>query len=749
MNSPLQPIDTQMLTQAAADLHTAGHRGILLLTGSLDACRHWLINSLGQAARPAHPTAETAPPPWLWIGEAPLEGLLHSRADKALHWLGCDLGGLVWDTYCGLNPDALAALCGAIVGGGWLVLRVPPLPDWPHHPDPDYARLGLTRQSPRFFWQRLAQSVSAHPVRLLQVEETTPAVPLSQSLRVDIPLEKRLTPDQQAAIAAVKSCWRGRQRRPLLISADRGRGKSTAVGIALGQLMQEQLMQTQADAGVGARILLSGPRTSAVARCLEQAAQHWPEARKSAWQLSSPDGQRDIAFVPVDGLLSRKPDARLLVIDEAAAIPQPQLMALIRHWPRVLLISTLQGYEGSGQGFALRLNPWLNQHCPGWSRLHLQQPVRWQAGDPLEAWLNAALLMDAEAASPFSLQTAPQTAPQAAIVIEHWPREQRSQNEQRLRQVYGLLRQAHYRTTPADLRQLLDEDQVACWLAIRPPQGQSPQDQCPEAVLGVIWIKPEGELSSELAQAVALGQRRLRGHLIPQALAFYGASAETAQLRMARVVRIAVCAAVREQGIGRRLLAAARAAVQADGYDWLATAFGATPALLNFWSKAGLQLLRLGLQADARSGIRSAFMAQALSSRGELLAGSLQARFAQTWPGLLSSDLQQLPADTLLVLSRLLPLQQPLTAQDQLELAAFAQGHRPLAISRLALQRLSSQASFLQLLTRLDEALAARWCRLILQQHSSTGHHYAESQGKAADEADLRALVREWLTIAD
>ena len=85
-----------------------------------------------------------------------------------------------------------------------------------------------------------------------------------------------------------------------------------------------------------------------------------------------------------------------MLIDEAAAIPQPILLALLQRFPRVLLSTTTDGYEGTGQGFVLRFLRELSRRDPGWQRLTLDAPVRWTANDPLERWLYRSLLLDAQ-----------------------------------------------------------------------------------------------------------------------------------------------------------------------------------------------------------------------------------------------------------------------------------------------------------------------------------------------------------------
>ena len=53
-------------------------------------------------------------------------------------------------------------------------------------------------------------------------------------------------------------------------------------------------------------------------------------------------------------------------------------------------------YEGSGRGFALRFQKALDTLAPSWLAVRLQQPMRWAENDPLERFINQALLLDAD-----------------------------------------------------------------------------------------------------------------------------------------------------------------------------------------------------------------------------------------------------------------------------------------------------------------------------------------------------------------
>ena len=97
-------------------------------------------------------------------------------------------------------------------------------------------------------------------------------------------------------------------------------------------------------------------------------------------------------FIAPDALLASDEQADWLVVDEAAAIPAPLLHQLVSRFPRTLLTTTVQGYEGTGRGFLLKF-------CARFPHLHrfeLQQPIRWAQGCPLEKMVSEALVFDDE-----------------------------------------------------------------------------------------------------------------------------------------------------------------------------------------------------------------------------------------------------------------------------------------------------------------------------------------------------------------
>ncbi|EFW11249.1 putative elongator methionine tRNA acetyltransferase, partial [Serratia symbiotica str. Tucson] len=214
------------------------------------------------------------------------------------------------------------------------------------------------------------------------------------------------------------------------------------------------------------------------------------------------------------------------------------MQQLVSYFHRVLLTTTVQGYEGSGRGFLLKFCAGL----PAFRSLSLQQPMRWAQDDSLERVINNALLFN---------ELPEWQATKQEISVSQVEQRELCADPQRLRRFYALLSSAHYRTSPLDLRRLMDAPGMHFALA-----------QMAQEVVGALWLVDEGGLNAELAHGVWAGRRRPRGNLVAQSLAAHGGQWWAPMLHSRRITRIAVLPALRRQGIARRLIAQQRQQVQ-------------------------------------------------------------------------------------------------------------------------------------------------------------------------------------------
>jgi len=575
-----------------------------------------------------------------WLGHAPPAGFRLLSAKQKQQWLGTECDLLVVDARDAVDWDLVAASSGCLKAGGlWLfVTNEPGL--WRQQPNPAAKRVlpypldaavytGLFKQ----FW--LEQLQDAQWLQLIEgLPAVIPVLPeVITTAQAELPYR---TAEQHQAVAAIHKVVTGHRRRPLVLTAHRGRGKSGALGLAAAQLAQ----QGKTD------ILLTGPSPVAVQTAFLIAA--------GLLNQSYQQGQNQllngaIRFVPVDVLLAEKQQNTVILADEAAAIPTPQLQQLTDLYSRLVFATTEHGYEGTGRGFQLRFQSYLQQHCPGFQKLHLHQPIRYQANDPLEQLIFRGFLLE----QTDSVITAP-----LQPKVSSYPIKDLLLQPQKLQQIFSLLSLAHYQTDVMDLWALLDNPTLKLYTL--------EQDQ---RVLACALISFEGELDAELTVAVAHGKRRVQGHLLAQSLAFHCLQPELATQKMARIQRIVVNPSLQMQGLGSQLLNFVLQDLQSQQY-LVGTSFGATLALAKFWQKAGFYPVKLSHQHEQASNEASVLMLH-----GEQFQ-YLQQQFSRQLYWQLADKQRFL--DPALALLWAEPPAITLTPQQITELKLFQAGLRPL-----------------------------------------------------------------------
>ncbi|GHC15304.1 tRNA(Met) cytidine acetyltransferase TmcA [Aidingimonas halophila] len=610
----------EALQSWSSQLQVQRWRGLLWVTGESGDC-YRRARAIWEGIRWTVPIWVSAvAPAWMADDEHWLS------PEKARTRLGgeCDL--VVMDavgTNDGFDPEAFGILSGAITAGGLLVLLTPV--DWGCRPDADYRRLAEYPYEPSQLSAHYLRRLSRHLTHADDIAHwpvlealSLPPLKTSHSPATTCHDPDCLTSDQALA---VKRLTRLRRRRPLVITADRGRGKTAALGIACARL----LMAGERD------IWVTAPRSSAVEALFERLKVLCPEGERQRHCFTLMDGDRAhrVRFAAPDALTALDEDEEapggrgsILLVDEAAAIPAPLLGYWLVVFPRIAFATTVHGYEGAGRGFALRFRDRLDQLTPEWRGCHMAEPVRWASGDPLESVTSRLLMLDAEPS---------ETVVSAGPTPVRWSPAMLASDEIRLRALFGLLVQAHYRTQPSDLRRLLDGPGVS--LAGK-EVARSP--------VAVVVTVDEGGFDRSLADQVALGFRRPQGHLLAQSLAAHAGSRQALTSRVRRIWRIAVHESYRRHGWGAQLLSGEVNRASDDEIDLLGASFGADPGLMAFWRHQGFRAVRVGLTREAASGEHALMVVRGTSAAGKELANALANRFQALLPALLAFELRRL-----------------------------------------------------------------------------------------------------------
>ena len=549
------------------------NRALLVLVGEDDFLAHQLNHNLSLKSA-------------VWIGDVSPHFATQSSFpfSKTKNLLGSELPAIIYDARQGIHLDALAIAAGTLLDGGQLLLLLNHWADLANQPDSDSLRWSGEKHAintPHFI-AFLQEKIAKYGFPVYQSTSLTLASPMPQkdrSTHCQPTLEQaRLLQQMAEAEEAI-----------LIVTAKRGRGKSALAGL----FAKQQLAQNQP-------VILTAPNKSAV-------------------NIFNEFAGVDITFMSPDELSQNLSDApqqfanHWLFVDEAAMIPLDILFRLTKTFKRVVLTTTIHSYEGTGRGFLLKFMAKTDRTL---RHFELFTPLRWQADDKLEAFIDDLLLCDCEDRLP---QPPYDGALTEQIQISHCERIPRDQIES----VYGLLTLAHYRTSPLDLRRLLDAPQQQFYLA-----------HAQDALLGCVWAVPEGGLADKtLIRQIRRGERRPRGNLVAQMLCFQAGLEEACELRSLRISRIAVQPNWQQQGLGQRLIAQMKQQIkQQNVMDFLSVSFGYTPELLAFWQQCGFILVHFSESKEASSGCYSVVALCPLSEEGRAFVQQAEKQFQRNLP---------------------------------------------------------------------------------------------------------------------
>ena len=502
-----------------------------------------------------------------------LDGIADIQPQQAKQYLGRNHNIFIYQAIDEFNINSFCALCGTLVAGGLAIIIVPDQQAWEQCLDKQAKGYGYTQEqiaSPfRSWWQGIWDN--HHGVMILSAQAQGEAEPInSHSLpaiaQFKVDQNLALKPDQYAVVKAVTNLV-STEQIVFCLSGARGRGKTVALAAALSQLAKQ-----------GVPTIITSAASQSASSVLQQ--------HSLEYSLDSP-------FIAIDQLLELVPKpsqhAQLVVVEEAASLPMALLQALMTRYSRLVLVSTQDGYEGTGQGLAIKLPLIAAREGFTLEYLELTKPMRWLAADPLEDLLQQSFLV----------KQLPAVAKQSDLSeLSHSVVAGQNLIDQPslLEQIYSLLTLAHYQTSPQDLRLLLDHPDLSIhiWL------NQQYQ------LVGVACVMAEGGLASSLTKAIARGERRIQGHLLPQILAQQAGLAAAAELNIRRIQRIAVHPDIQQRGVGKQMLNQLYAYYsQVEQIDCLGASFAAEPEVVKFWLASGYSPVWAGQRLDSATALPS------------------------------------------------------------------------------------------------------------------------------------------------
>lgn len=385
--------------------------------------------------------------------------------------------------------------------------------------------------------------------------------------------EKRLqlSEDQRRVRERILRGLEEGKRYRAIITGARGRGKSTILGAVVAALLM---------AGMP-RILATGPGISSTRTFFECVETILAREGRCPSKTESSTGLCRRIFL--DGAIVEYCDPGdvpaqgfdLLVVEEAAGMDQGVFEALVQA-PRVVSVSSAGGYEGSAGGLERKV---IGRQ--GLERILVTEPMRYSGGDLLGEWLKKVVLLDVEC-------RAPGDNGDCRLFLVN--KERLARRTGALRAFFSLFTQGHYKSSPNDLMNALDNPR-AFLVALSPRKRRA-------EVLAAMQLVLEGGVVPDSPRD---------GNVVPWALhGFYG---DESLLRASgvRVARIAVHPSLQRRGLGSLCLSLALKALSRTGLpstqsqrlflpfrhspfpraEYIGSCFSLAQEALMFWLKNG------------------------------------------------------------------------------------------------------------------------------------------------------------------
>ncbi|MEM1746870.1 MAG: GNAT family N-acetyltransferase [Sulfolobales archaeon] len=549
--------------------------------------------------------------------------------EKSAKYLGTTVQVLVLDLLNDLRPNDIGRLLGIVEGGGIILLLTPPHDVWPEHmtlfkqslvvPNHPKPRHVFIRWFMRHLYGHdgiLVYDVESN--KLLKgdtyAEETVKNLRSRRELELpqvrlfpDELYRLALTQDQVTVIEAIEKNmvekFKEFKHQVVVIIADRGRGKSSAVGIGVVGLVRELLKFKNR-----VRVAVTANEPSSIqsmmllaTKALEVLKKEFRVIKREGFVIEIKGDRFSIEYWPPLDIL--KLDVDVVVVDEAAGIPVPLLHKIWRKFKRTIFSTTIHGYEGAGRGFSVRFLKRIREdRKTKLAIVEMSEPIRYSADDPIEKFQFDVLLLNAEPAE-LTAEDIESIKKGEYSYVAYEPEELfKAENEALLRQLFGIYVLAHYRNEPDDLGMIADAPHHAVRAMVL-KNGK---------VVAAAQLAEEGGLTSEYIDELLKGGK-ISGNIIPDRLLKHLRRRIFGEGVGWRVVRIAVHIDAQGMGIGSKFIKSILSEAKSRGYDWVGAGFGVTYELLNFWLKNGFKVLHLSPERNPVSGEYTALVIHPLT----------------------------------------------------------------------------------------------------------------------------------------
>ena len=549
--------------------------------------------------------------------------------EKSEKYLGITTQMLILDLTRDLKPNDIGRLVGIVEGGGLIVFLTPSWDLWnsfntifketltvPQFPEPRHVFIS-------WFKRKLLEhdgvgiydadnNVVIKKLKLeREIKEYSKNIKIPESKIFPIEIYKHaLTMDQVNVLRILERFYEKPSRegkKVLVLTADRGRGKSCAIGIGLVGLLH-LLRKIKPKF----RALVTSPSPSNVQSLmtlasivLDSLGYKYDVVKKSGNIIEIRGEKFSIEYW--EPIVIPKLKGDIVVVDEAAGIHVPLLYKILEEHKRLVFSSTIHGYEGAGRGFSVRfLKRLKSMENIELYEYEMTEPIRYNYNDPVEEWQFKTLLLDAEPAE-LDEKDLEDVEVKRLIYVKYDPREL-FENEEELRQLFGIYVLAHYRNEPDDLGMLADAPHHFI-RAVKTTSGK---------IVCAIQIAQEGPIDEKIVDELLRGGK-IPGNIIPDRFLKHARLVDFASTIGWRIVRIATHPSVQGKGVGSWALEKIYEEVREKGMDWLGSGFGVTEELLRFWIKNGFSVVHISPDRNPVSGEYTVLVLKPISERARRL----------------------------------------------------------------------------------------------------------------------------------
>lgn len=552
--------------------------------------------------------------------------------------LGTTYDYLIMDIRHNLNPDDFGRLIDIVRGGGLIFIISYPIDEIASNITRFHRKLLISKYTEKdlkmYFTKRFVRKIFEHQgISIIEIKNEkfellknglTKKTQEIEKKKIIFPTKRwisnkiyrvAITQDEVNVIKLLEDFWLENKKSIFILKANRGRGKSAAIGIFLSGLIHKfSKLGKKFSIGITApekeniMVLLNFLKIG-----LEKMKLKFVEKQD---EIELFNGRIVVEYRKPIRIIERYYD--LVVVDEAAAIPLQLLFRIAKQFYKTIFSSTIHGYEGAGRSFSVRFMKGVKTENIGKVfEYSMKEPIRYSEDDEIEKWLFDTLLLDAEPTE-ISGNDAKDIALGNLIYEKPNLEEWFEKDESSLRQFFGIYVLAHYRNRPRDIAILADSPHHF---------PRCIRTKTDKHIINSIHVCEEGELSDEELEKVITRELTPRGNIIPSVLARHYRKKEIGYLRGWRIVRIATHPELFGMGIGTKALEFLTEEAKENGLDWIGAAFGATSLLLKFWIRNGFIPLHIATERNTTSGEYSVIVFKPLSNKAKKIAKELSYEF--------------------------------------------------------------------------------------------------------------------------